>query len=531
MVTIKAPWGIAITLLLFAASCNHGMNNDRTMAEELVRTVSTDSVKKAAEPSPLNTEDYDPIVENQFLTASQNPLSTFSIDVDQAAYSNVRRYLEGGSLPPRGAVRIEEMINYFNYDYAQPQNDDPFAVHTESAPCPWNKEHLLVKIGLKGKEIATDNLPPANLVFLVDVSGSMAEANKLPLVQASLKLLTARLRPIDKISIVVYAGAAGLVLPSTPGNQKRKITEAIDGLDAGGSTAGAAGIRLAYQTAKENFIRNGNNRVILATDGDFNVGTSSDDELVSLIEAERKSNIYLTVLGFGVGNYKDNKMQLLADKGNGNHAYIDNLNEAKKVLIREFGSTLFTIAKDVKLQVEFNPQKVAAYRLIGYENRMLQKEDFVNDKKDAGELGAGHTVTALYEIIPAGVKDSFVTAVIPLKYQVTLAANNQATDEMMTIKLRYKKPGEETSKLILHTVPAENGSLETTTEDFRFAAAVAEFGMLLRHSGFKQNASYDQVISMAKAAKLVDEDGYRQEFIGLVETAALLDKNDSGGKH
>jgi len=380
-----------------------------------------------------NTEDYDQIVENKFLTANQNPLSTFSIDVDQAAYSNVRRFLQSGTMPPKGAVRIEEMINYFDYDYASPQNDDPMAIFTEIAACPWNERHRLVHIGLKGKEVATDNLPPANLVFLVDVSGSMEEANKLPLVQASMKLLADQLREKDKVSIVVYAGAAGLVLPPTSGQNKTAIKEAIDNLHAGGSTAGAEGISLAYKLAKENFMKTGNNRIILATDGDFNVGISSDDELVTMIEAERKTGVFLTVLGFGMGNYKDNKMQQLADKGNGNHAYIDNLNEAKKVLVKEFGSTLFTIANDVKLQVEFNPSKVQSYRLIGYENRMLQKEDFNDDKKDAGELGAGHTVTALYEIIPAGIKDSFSSTVDDLKYQIAGKTTGAFSNELMNI--------------------------------------------------------------------------------------------------
>jgi Ca-activated chloride channel homolog len=385
-----------------------------------------------------------------------------------------------------------------------------------------NEKHRLVHIGLKGKEISNQNLPAANLVFLIDVSGSMDQENKLPLVQSSLKLLTEQLRENDKVAIVVYAGAAGLVLPSTQGSNKIKIKQAIDNLHAGGSTAGAEGIKLAYKIAKENFSVNGNNRVILATDGDFNVGVSSDDELVNLIEQQRKSNIFLTVLGFGMGNYKDNKMQQLADKGNGNHAYIDNINEAKKVLVKEFSSTLFTIAKDVKIQVEFNPAKVAAYRLIGYENRMLQKEDFNNDKKDAGELGAGHTVTALYEIIPSGIKDEFTEKVDELKYQTTAAVNNNFTNEILTIKLRYKKPEDDISKLIVHPVRDENISLENTSNNFRFSAAVASFGMLLRNSAYKQNASYDDVIELAKNAKGKDADGYRDEFIKIVNAATSL---------
>ncbi|HEX6431527.1 MAG TPA: von Willebrand factor type A domain-containing protein, partial [Niastella sp.] len=342
-----------------------------------------------AEEKPFNTEDYDNIVENRFLAATQNPLSTFSIDVDEAAYSNIRRYINNGSIPPAGAVRIEEMINYFDYTYPQPQHDDPFTVNTELSECPWSPQHRLVHIGLQGKEIPVQHLPNANIVFLIDVSGSMEEPNKLPLVKASMKLLADQLRPDDKVAIVVYAGNAGLVLPATSGTNTTAIKEAIDQLEAGGSTAGGAGIQLAYKVARENFIKGGNNRIILATDGDFNVGVSSDDELVSLIEKERKSGVFLSVLGYGMGNYKDNKMQQLADKGNGNHSYIDNINEARKVLVSEFGSTLFTIAKDVKIQIEFNPAKVQACRLIGYENRVMAAEDFNDDKKDAGELGSG----------------------------------------------------------------------------------------------------------------------------------------------
>ncbi|GAB2809928.1 vWA domain-containing protein [Ferruginibacter profundus] len=497
--------------------------------EKLSRTINSiadsagvSEIGKVNDEEQFNTEQYGNIVENNFLAASQNPLSTFSIDVDEAAYSNVRRFIQNGTLPPKGAVRLEEMINYFDYDYTPPQNDDPFAVHTEIAACPWNEKHRLVHIGLKGKEIATEKLPPANLVFLVDVSGSMDQPDKLPLVQSSMKLLTDQLRENDKVAIVVYAGAAGLVLPSTSGYNKTKIKEAIDNLQAGGATAGAAGIKLAYKIAKENFSANGNNRVILATDGDFNVGTSSDDELVNLIEEERKSNIFLTVLGFGTGNYQDNKMQQLADKGNGNHAYIDNLAEAKKVLVKEFGSTLFTIAKDVKIQVEFNPAKVQSYRLIGYENRMLQKEDFNDDKKDAGELGAGHTVTALYEIIPVGVNDEFTGKADALKYQTTPVTNNDFTNEMLTIKLRYKKPDGNESKLIVQPVLDENISLEKSSDNFRFSAAVASFGMLLRNSAYKQNTSYEDVIALATNAKGKDVNGYRAEFINLAETAAAL---------
>lgn len=469
-----------------------------------------------------NTEDYDNIVENRFLAATQNPLSTFSIDVDKAAYANVRRYLDNGTLPPAGAVRIEEMVNYFKYDYPQPDNDVPFSVNTEISSCPWNSQHQLIQIGLQGKEIATGNLPLSNLVFLVDVSGSMEDYNKLPLVKASMNMLVDKLRENDRVAIVVYAGNAGLVLPATSGNSKTKIKEAIDNLEAGGSTAGGEGIRLAYKTAKENFIKNGNNRIILATDGDFNIGVSSDDELVRMIEQERKSGVFLSVLGFGMGNYKDNKMQQLADKGNGNHSYIDNISEAKKVLVNEFGGTLFTIAKDVKIQVEFNPSKVLAYRLVGYENRMLAAEDFNDDMKDAGELGSGHTVTALYEVIPVGVKDEFTKTVDPLKYQVNDRKIADNSNEMMTIKLRYKKPDSDVSRLINHPVIDNATDLKNTTDNFRFSAAVAEFGLLLRNSEYKQQSSFNQVISLAKSSKGFDEEGYRDEFIKLVQSAMSL---------
>ncbi|MEI2737389.1 MAG: VWA domain-containing protein [Chitinophagaceae bacterium] len=482
-------------------------------------------VDKETKDEAYNTEDYDNIVENKFLAATQNPLSTFSIDVDEAAYSNVRRYLENGSIPPAGAVRIEEMINYFDYDYTKPANGEPFTVNTEISECPWSPQHKLVHIGLQGKEIPLDNLPPSNMVFLVDVSGSMNEANKLPLVQASMNMLVDQLREKDKVAIVVYAGSAGLVLPSTSGANKIKIKEAINNLEAGGSTAGGEGIKLAYKTAKENFLKNGNNRIILATDGDFNVGVSSDDELVSMIEQERKSGVFLSVLGYGMGNYKDNKMQQLADKGNGNHSYIDNISEARKVLVNEFGSTLFTIAKDVKIQIEFNPSKVQAYRLVGYENRMLASEDFNDDNKDAGELGSGHTVTALYEVIPVGVKDDFTKSVDPLKYQSNDRKPISNTDEIMTIKLRYKKPDEDVSKLITHPVMDTHTALVNTSDNFRFSAAVAEFGLLLRSSDYKQQSSYSQVVNMAKGAKGIDNNGYRSEFIRLVQAATSLAKN------
>jgi Ca-activated chloride channel homolog len=475
----------------------------------------------------FNTEGYDNITENRFLKVSDNPLSTFSIDVDAASYSNVRRFLNMGQLPPAGAVRIEEMINYFHYDYPAPKEGEPFSVNTEISDCPWNRDNKLVLVGLQGKKIPTDNLPASNIVFLIDVSGSMQEPQKLPLVQASMKMLTDQLREKDHVAMVVYAGAAGLVLPSTNGGEKTKIKDAIDKLEAGGSTAGGAGIRLAYKTAKENFIKGGNNRVILCTDGDFNIGASSDDDMERLIEEERKSGVFLTVLGYGMGNYKDNKMQKLADKGNGNHAYIDGISEAKKVLVNEFGGTLFTIAKDVKLQIEFNPAKVQGYRLVGYENRMLNKEDFNNDKKDAGDMGSGHTVTALYEVIPVGVESDLLESVDPLKYQSDKkeVIRTKHNGEIMNIKLRYKQPDADVSRLLEHPVFDNQVAIAKTSDNFRFAAAVGQFGMLLRNSEFKANSSFSNVLKLAKNAKGNDEEGYRSEFIRLVESAQSIAAN------
>jgi Ca-activated chloride channel family protein len=475
-------------------------------------------------PAPAeNTESYKGITENGFKTAESEPLSTFSVDVDAASYSNVRRFINNGQLPPTDAVRVEEMINYFHYNIPGPSNNEPVAIHTELSAAPWNSNHRLLRIGLKAKTIATDKLPASNLVFLIDVSGSMIEPNKLPLVQSSLKMLVNQLRPQDRVAIVVYAGAAGVVLPATKGDKKTTINDAIDNLQAGGSTAGGAGIKLAYKIAQENLMKGGNNRVILATDGDFNVGASSDDDMEKLIEKERESGISLSVLGFGMGNYKDSKMETLADKGNGNYAYIDNITEARKTLVSEFGGTLFTIAKDVKLQVEFNPAKVQAYRLLGYENRTLNKEDFNNDKKDAGDMGSGHTVTAFYEIVPAGIKDDYSGSVDPLKYQKPKPVTYVNTSaEMMTIKFRYKQPASSASKMSQVAVKDTPMALNATSTDFRFAAAVAEIGMLLRDSQFKQHSTYDQAIKMARAAKGDDSEGYRAEFIKLAESAKLL---------
>ncbi|MBI2279680.1 MAG: von Willebrand factor type A domain-containing protein [Bacteroidetes bacterium] len=468
----------------------------------------------------FNTEAYSSITENDFKNALMNPLSTFSIDVDAASYSNVRRFITSGQNPPADAVRIEEMINYFNYDYPQPKDEHPFSISTEMSDCPWNTKNKLVHIGLQGKKIDLSELPSSNLVFLLDVSGSMDSPNKLPLLKKSFNLLVDNLRENDRVAIVVYAGAAGLVLPSTSGNDREKILEALNNLSAGGSTAGGAGIKLAYKIAQENFIKGGNNRIILATDGDFNIGASSDGEMTKLIEEKRKSGVYLTCLGFGMGNYKDSKMETLADKGNGNYAYIDNILEAKKVLVTEMGGTLFTIAKDVKLQLEFNPNKVESYKLIGYENRLLNPEDFNDDTKDAGELGAGHTVTALYEIVLKG--NGTAPSVDPLRYQnLTELVPKPSHNELLTVKFRYKKPTEETSKLIVNHLMDKSIPLAKTSDNFRFSAAVAEFGMLLRNSKYKANATYKQVVELAKASKGTDEHGYRAELIRLVEMSEM----------
>ncbi|MEH2045339.1 YfbK domain-containing protein [Nostoc sp.] len=473
----------------------------------------------------FNTENYNRIEDNPFHRVSNDPLSTFSIDVDTASYSNVRQFITQGELPPKDAVRIEELINYFTYNYPQPKGERPFSVTTEVAAAPWNPQHKLVQVGLQGKRLESKTLPPSNLVFLIDVSGSMDDPNKLPLVQQSLKLLVNKLRPEDRVSLVVYAGNAGLVLPATPGSQKSTILAAIDRLEAGGSTAGGQGIELAYKIAKQSFLKSGNNRVILATDGDFNVGVSSDGDLTRLIEQKRDQGIFLTVLGFGTGNYKDGKMEQLADKGNGNYAYIDTLLEAKKVLVNDLRGTLFTIAKDVKIQVEFNPAKVQAYRLIGYENRLLQNQDFNDDKKDAGDIGAGHSVTALYEIIPTGTKsDVKLPEIDPLRYQRSgETVSDAAGNELMQVKLRYKLPQDSTSQLITQTI--QDDDLRTDqipSTNLRFAAAVATFGMVLRDSEYKGDASYDLVMKLATQGKGEDQEGYRGEFIRLVEQSRGL---------
>lgn len=459
-----------------------------------------------------NQDSYTVIEENNFERTTLSPLSTFSIDVDKASYSNIRRMINNGNYIEPDAVKIEEMVNYFNYNYPQPKDEHPFSINTEVAVTPWNVDTKIVKIGLQGKTYENELLPASNLTFLIDVSGSMSSQNKLPLLKSAFKLLVNQLREKDMVSIVVYAGAAGVVLEPTSGKEKEKIINAIDNLNSGGSTAGGAGINLAYKIAVENFKKDGNNRVILATDGDFNVGASSDKAMEELIVEKRKSGVFLSVLGFGYGNYKDSKLETLADKGNGNHAYLDNMQEAQKVFGKEFGGTLFTIAKDVKIQVEFNPKKVQAYRLIGYENRMLEDEDFIDDTKDAGELGSGHTVTALYEIIPVGVKSEYLKEVADLKYTMSNAIEG-FSDELFTVKFRYKKPDGNKSIEMVHI---QKDEISKGSDDLKFASAVALFGMQLRGSKYYNNTNVNDVVALAKKGRGNDDDGYRAEFIRLV---------------
>lgn len=465
------------------------------------------------EAKDFDNESYEEIKENQFEVTKASPLSTFSIDVDKASYSNIRRIINNGQKVPKDAVKIEEMINYFNYDYPQPEGNHPFSINTEVVKTPWNDQTRLVKIGLQGKTYPQEEFPASNLTFLIDVSGSMDSANKLGLLKSSFRLLVNQLREEDKVSIVVYAGAAGVVLKPTSGKDKEKILNAIYSLNAGGSTAGGEGIELAYKLAQKNFVKNGNNRVILATDGDFNVGASSNKEMEELIVEKRKSGVFLSVLGFGYGNYKDSKLETLADKGNGNHAYIDNIQEANKVFGKEFGGTLYTIAKDVKIQIEFNPQNVVAYRLIGYENRLLEDEDFVDDTVDAGELGSGHSVTALYEILPVGVKSSYVQEPMNLKYSAHI--NQQYADELFTVRFRYKKPDGDKSIEISHVAKDE---VVEPSQDMKFASAVALFGMQLRESEFHNKSKLRDVLALAKKGRGKDEEGYRAEFIRMVKS-------------
>jgi Uncharacterized protein containing a von Willebrand factor type A (vWA) domain len=473
-----------------------------------------------------NQESYQKVKENKFINPRKEPLSTFAADVDAASYSNVRRFINSGSLPEKDAVRVEEMINYFQYQVAGPKNGEPINIVTELTKAPWNTAHQLMRVTLKAKDMPMENLKASNLVFLIDVSGSMMGPGRLPLVKASLKMLVDQLRAVDHVAIVTYAGSAGVKLESTPGDEKMKIKSAIEELEAGGSTAGAAGIKKAYEIAKQQFIKAGNNRIILASDGDFNVGESSDESMEELIAKESKSGVFLTVLGYGMGNLKDSKMEILADKGHGNYAYIDNISEARKAMVTEFGGTLFTVAKDVKIQVEFNPTYVQAYRLVGYENRLLEAEDFNNDQKMGGDMGLGHVVTALYEIVPVGVESGMVGTVDPLKYQQyenQVAGRKNA--EMATVKFRYKEPEGEKSKLQQKVVGTAVTELSNVSEDFRFVTAVAELGLLLRDSDFKQKANFDQLIVRAKASKGKDEEGYRAEFIRMAENARDLSRS------
>jgi len=495
---------------------NVSLNEEVVAVSETIRIRGTSSLQTGyGYNNRTNTEAYKERNENIFKSVKTAPLSTFSIDVDRASYSNIRRMVNNGQEIPKGAVKIEEMINYFNYNYAGPKDEHPFAIHTEVAKSPWNQQTKIAKIALQGKNIPTEDIPASNLTFLLDVSGSMNSPNKLPLLKSSFKILVNQLREEDRVAIVVYAGAAGVVLESTPGSEKIKILEAINNLNAGGSTAGGEGIQLAYKIAKENFIEGGNNRVILATDGDFNIGSSSDSAMKELIEEKRESGVFLTALGFGMGNYKDSKLESLAQAGNGNHAYIDSMQESRRVLGTEFGGTLHTIAKDVKIQVEFNPAKIQAYRLIGYENRLLNAEDFNDDEKDAGELGSGHTVTALYELIPVGVESVYLKEIDSLKYTNTELKNNSG--ELFTVKFRYKDPEGAKSKLITKTVADTEKDFEEASTDFKFAAAVALYGMKLTDSEFVKNHNTGLILDLAEKGRGEDKEGYRAEFTRLVK--------------
>ena len=528
------PLGVLVALGMLTAGCSSSSppesrtQADAGAAQEVVAydrasmlVASAPSISDlVVQPDPGDREGYDEIDENPFVAVSTRPRSTFSVDVDRASYANVRRFLADGRAPPRDAVRIEELVNYFAYDYAEPEGGAPVALAAEVGAAPWRPPHRLVRIGLQARRIELGQAPPANFVFLIDVSGSMQPANKLPLLQRAFALLVEQLRPQDRVAIVVYAGAAGLVLPSTPGDEKTKLREAIDGLEAGGSTAGGAGIRRAYAEARANFIPGGNNRVILATDGDFNVGVSSDAEMVQLIEEMRATGVFLTVLGFGEGNLQDAKMQKLAQRGNGNYAYVDSALEARKVLVHELGGTLFTVAKDVKVQVEFNPARVHAYRLIGYENRLLLDEDFADDAKDAGDIGSGHCVTALYEVIPVGVRsDVAVRELEPLRYQDEQASAppRAQSDELLYVQVRYKALDAERSELI--SLPVADAGSGAPSVDFRFQAAVAEFGLLLRQSPHRGAADWSRVVETARGALGDDREGYRAEFVRLVDGA------------
>jgi Ca-activated chloride channel family protein len=503
-----------LVLTIFSCKKADYATEQNADATEIAVTTTDALDEDYALPEP-NTESYAGLEENPFESPLKTPLSTFSIDVDNASYTNIRRFINEGQKVPKDAVRVEEMINFFKYKYPQPDGQHPFSINTEYSDCPWNKNSRLLKIGLQGKNIPMANLPATNLVFLVDVSGSMDEQNKLPLLKESMKILVKELRSIDKVSIVVYAGSAGVVLEPTSGDNKDEIMDAFDDLHAGGSTAGGEGIELAYKLAQQNFIKEGNNRVVIATDGDFNVGASTDDDMLKLIEQKRESGVFLTVLGFGMGNYKDSKMEILADKGNGNYAYIDNIQEANRFLGKEFKGSMFAIAKDVKIQIEFNPKHVQAYRLIGYENRKLNAEDFKNDKIDAGELGSGHSVTALYEIIPTGIESDYVPS--DLKYTKTQKTDGNYSDELATVKFRYKKPDGNKSIEIVNVIADRKTNLENSSADFKFTTAVSWFGLKLRESKYIANTSSSDIKKLAKSGLQNDEEGYRSEFVRLVD--------------
>ncbi|MBN1648159.1 MAG: von Willebrand factor type A domain-containing protein [Spirochaetales bacterium] len=495
---------------------------DRFGIKSAEQAMYADTLSATTMPENYNTEEYDLITENSFKSPLHDPLSTFSIDVDTASYSNIRRFLDYGQKPSPDAVRIEEMINYFKYSYPKPEGSDPFSINLELSDCLWNSKAKLLMVGLQGKSLDFDHLNPSNLVFLIDSSGSMSDSNKLPLLKKALGLLLDGLSDKDSVAIVAYAGSSGLVLDTTPASDKKKIMNAIDRLSAGGSTAGAAGIELAYKVAVENYISGGNNRVILCTDGDFNVGVSSSSDLVRMIEEKRKNDVYLTICGFGMGNYKDGRMEQISNAGNGNYFYIDSMREAEKVFVHDMRANMFTIAKDVKIQIEFNPAVVKAYRLVGYENRVMAAEDFNDDKKDAGELGPGHSVTALYEIIPAG-SDFEVADIDELKYQAGTETDTNFGAEMLTVKFRYKPIDSDTSILIEKTCEYNPRGLEQASENLRFASAVAGFGMLLRDSEFKGSLDYDTLIAFAGKTRGQDENGYRNELFQLIKTASRLD--------
>ena len=498
-------------------------SNEAALMEPSANATSKMILSSPPPPQQRNAETYKEIKENSFVAVAQQPVTTFSADVDRAAYANVRRIIGYGQIPPKDAVRIEEMVNYFDYDYPAPEEGSvsPLRVSPELAPAPWNPNHLLLRIGLQAKKIDLTKAPPSNIVFLIDVSGSMDEENKLPLLKSSFKMLLGQLRPDDKIAIVTYANGTKVALPSTSVKDKEKIIKVLDNLYASGGTSGGRGIQLAYEQAQKSFIKNGNNRIILATDGDFNIGINNTTDLEKFIEKQRESGIYMSVLGFGIGNYRDDMAETIADKGNGNYAYIDNITEAKKVLVNELSGTLFAVAKDVKLQLEFNPKYVKEYKLIGYENRMLANEDFTNDKKDAGEIGAGHTVTALYELVPSDGK-----VAQSLRYQSQELNEKGKGNELGFLKIRYKDPKVKDAKSVEITEPLvfNKKALKETSTDYRFAASVAEFGILLRDNSNKANATYDQVIELAEEAIGKDPEGYRKEFVRLVKSVKMLPK-------